>query len=70
MLRHERSLGTLASRRVAREFVVMRTALWIIGIAVGLVVLSMIHLALVLRWEDEQSVGLRYYGLDQAARDR
>ena len=66
----ERSVGTLASRRVAREVVTMRTALWIIGIVVGLVVLSMIHLALVLRWEDEQSVGLRYYGLDQAARDR
>ena len=48
----------------------MRTALWIIGLAVGLIVLSMVHLAMVLRWEDEHSVGLRYYGLDAAGRER
>ena len=48
----------------------MHTALWILGLGVGLIVLSMIHLAMVLRWEDEQSVGLRYYGQDAAGRER
>ncbi|MEP7001493.1 MAG: sulfotransferase domain-containing protein [bacterium] len=47
----------------------MRIALWIIGIAVVLFIISLIHLSMVLRWEDEQSVGLRYYGLDANARD-
>jgi hypothetical protein len=48
----------------------MHTALWILGLGVGLIVLSMIHLAMVLRWEDEQTVGLRYYGQDAAGRER
>jgi hypothetical protein len=48
----------------------MHTALWILGLAVALIVLSMIHLAMVLRWEDEHSVGLRYYGQDAAGRER
>ena len=48
----------------------MRIVLLILGVAVGLVVLSMIHLAMVLRWEDEQTVGLRYYGQDAEGRER
>ena len=48
----------------------MRTVLWILGLAVGAIVLSMLHLAMVLRWEDEQTIGLRYYGRDAAERER
>ena len=47
----------------------MRIALWMVGLGVGLIVLSMIHLAMVLRWEDEQSLGLGYYGRDSAGRE-
>ena len=48
----------------------MRIIWWILGIAVSLYVLGMVYLAIVLRWEDERTVGLSYYGLDQAGRDR
>ena len=37
----------------------MRTILWIVGLTTGAIVLSMIPLAMVLRWEDKQTVGLR-----------
>lgn len=47
----------------------MRFVLWSAAIVVGLYVLWTIYLALVLRWEDEHTVGLGYYGLDQAGRD-
>lgn len=43
---------------------------WALGGAVGLYILWTLYLAVVLRWEDEQTVGLGYYGLDQAGRDR
>ena len=43
---------------------------WTLGGAVGLYVLWTLYLAVVLRWEDEATVGLGYYGLDQAGRDR
>lgn len=48
----------------------LSTVLWIVGVVFGLIVISMIHLGLVLRWEDEHTVGLRYYGLDSAGRER
>lgn len=48
----------------------MRIVWWTVGIAVILYILWTIYLAVVLRWEDEQTVGLEYYGLDQAGRDR
>lgn len=44
--------------------------LWIIGIVLGLILLSTIHMALVLRWQDEHTVGVRYYGLSAADRGR
>jgi hypothetical protein len=43
---------------------------WIIGIAVALIVISTIHLSLVLKWQDENTVGLRYYGLSADERER
>jgi len=48
----------------------MRLILWTAGIVVGLYVLWTVYLALVLRWEDERTIGLGYYGLDQDGRDR
>jgi len=43
---------------------------WTLGIAVGLYVAGTVYLAMVLRWEDAHTIGLGYYGLDQAGRDR
>lgn len=43
---------------------------WTLGIAVGLYVAGTVYLAMVLRWEDAHTLGLGYYGLDQAGRDR
>ena len=48
----------------------LSTVLWVAGAVIGLVVLGMVYLAIVLRWEDENTVGLRYYGLDAAGRER
>ena len=48
----------------------MRFVLWTLGSLVGLYVLGTVYLAFVLRWEDEQSVGLAYYGRDPAGRER
>lgn len=42
----------------------------LLGAVVGLYVVWTIYLAVVLRWEDESTVGLGYYGRDQAERDR
>ena len=47
----------------------MRIVLVILGWLVGLGIVWMVYLAMVLRWEDEQTVGLRYYGKDPAARE-
>ena len=41
-----------------------------IGVALALYIAFGVYLAMVLRWEDEQSLGLRYYGLDPAGRQR
>jgi hypothetical protein len=46
------------------------TLAWIIGLVVAFIVLSTIHLSLVLRWQDENTVGLRYYGLSADERER
>jgi hypothetical protein len=46
--------------------------MWIVVVAVGLVALfivGMIYLAVVLRWEDEKTRGLGYYGLSEAERE-
>jgi len=46
---------------------------WIVvvaGVAVGFLLLQMIYLGVVLRWADETSVGLAYYGLSPADRAR
>src|SRR5262245_66345815 len=43
---------------------------WLLGGLVGLYVAWTIYLAFVLRWEDERTVGLAYYGLDPAGRAR
>ncbi len=43
---------------------------WTLGVVVGLYVAWTVYLALVLRWEDARTVGVAYYGLDQAGRDR
>jgi hypothetical protein len=46
---------------------------WILGIAgaaVALIVIQGVYLSMVLRWEDEQTVGLSYYGRPLADRNR
>ena len=43
---------------------------WILGGFIGLYILGTVYLAFVLRWEDEQTVGLAYYGRDPAGRER
>lgn len=46
---------------------------WTLGLLagfVGLYVAWTLYLAIVLRWEDEHTVGLAYYGLDRPGRDR
>jgi len=43
---------------------------WSLGVLAGLYVVWTAYLAIVLRWEDERTVGLAYYGLDPAGRDR
>jgi Sulfotransferase domain len=44
--------------------------LWWLVIGVAFFLIQAIHLALVLKWEDEQTVGLNYYGLPLAGRNR
>src|SRR5213593_4482072 len=41
-----------------------------LGVFVGLYLLGTIYLAIILRWEDEHTVGLGYYGLSAAERAR
>ncbi len=51
----------------------MHVLWWVLGAfgaVLGLYILQTIHLAIVLRWEDEQTVGLGYYGLPPAERER
>ena len=48
----------------------MSLILWLLGGLVGLHVVWTAYLAIVLRWEDERTVGLAYCGLDPAGRDR
>ena len=48
----------------------IRALVWTLGIVVGAYVLWTIYLALVLRWEDEHTVGLGYYGLSPEGRER
>ena len=48
----------------------MHTIFWILGVVIGLYILWTVYLAMVLRWEDEHTVGLAYYGRDPAGRDR
>ena len=46
---------------------------WLLGVLLAIVLVYMvqtIHLALVLRWEDEATVGLGYYGRAPAGRER
>jgi hypothetical protein len=43
---------------------------WSIGGIVALYVVMGIYLATVLKWEDEQTVGLNYYGRPKAAREQ
>ncbi len=43
---------------------------WLVAGAVGFAVLQVLSLSIVLRWGDERTVGLRYYGLSTAARNR
>ena len=43
---------------------------WIVALPVAWYVLWTIYLAVVLRWEDEQTVGLGYYGRKRPGRDR
>nr|MBP9202323.1 hypothetical protein [Gemmatimonadales bacterium] len=40
-----------------------------IAVLIGLYIVLGVYLSMVLKWEDEQSVGLRYYGLPPAGRD-
>lgn len=42
----------------------------VVGAVAVLAVVQLIYLAVVLRWEDEQTVGLGYYGLPPADRER
>jgi hypothetical protein len=44
--------------------------LWILAGAVALFIAMGIYLAMVLKWEDEQTVGLNYYGRPLAGRER
>lgn len=51
----------------------MQMLWWILGLLgalLGLYIAYGVYLSLVLRWEDEQTVGLAYYGLDPAGRQR
>ena len=51
----------------------MHPVFWLVlglGVVVGLYVLGTIYLAVLLRWEDEHTVGIRYYGLSPAGRER
>jgi len=48
----------------------LNTLLIILGAVVAVYVALGVYLALVLRWEDEQTVGLKYYGLPVAGRER
>ena len=48
----------------------LKSVLWGLGAVVGLYFAWSIYLALVLRWEDEHTVGLAYYGRPLAERTR
>ena len=48
----------------------MSVVLWLLGVLVALYVAWTVYLAFVLRWEDERTVGMAYYGLDPAGRAR
>jgi hypothetical protein len=43
---------------------------WVLGAIVVLYIAQTLHLAMVLRWEDERTVGLEYYGRPPAERAR
>jgi hypothetical protein len=43
---------------------------WLVAVAIALYVILGIYLGFVLRWEDEHTVGLRYYGKPPAERER
>jgi hypothetical protein len=45
-------------------------ALKLVGLLFGLYILWTVYLAVILRWEDERTVGLAYYGLPPAQRER
>jgi aryl sulfotransferase len=48
----------------------IRIVLWTLGAVVGAYVLWTVYLAFILRWEDEHTVGLGYYGQGPAGRER
>jgi len=48
----------------------MHLVWWILGAVVVLYLVQSIYLGVVLRWEDEQTAGLGYYGLPPGERDR
>lgn len=48
----------------------MAVVWWFLGLFVSLYIVGTLYLAAVLRWEDARTVGLGYYGLDRAGRDR
>lgn len=48
----------------------MHLVWWILGAVVVLYLVQSIYLGVVLRWEDEQTAGLGYYGRSAAERDR
>jgi hypothetical protein len=47
----------------------MSILLWLVGALFVLYIVYTTYMATVLKWEDEQSVGLGYYGLSRAGRD-
>jgi len=47
----------------------MSAILWLVGIVLVSYIAYTTYMATVLKWEDEQSVGLGYYGLSRAGRD-
>ncbi|MEO8138847.1 MAG: sulfotransferase domain-containing protein [Gemmatimonadota bacterium] len=49
--------------------VIVWTVLAVVGVLVAFLVVQSIYLGAVLKWEDEQSVGLGYYGLAPAGRE-
>ncbi|HEX6559665.1 MAG TPA: sulfotransferase domain-containing protein [Longimicrobiales bacterium] len=51
----------------------MHIILWVVGLlalGIAFIVAQAIYLAMVLKWEDEQTVGLKYYGRPAAGRAR